>query len=58
MSTLIGLGLGLGIVAKFLKMDIGTFDHTHCFDHTHYHCIVNKRYHWQLINAVFFSNNH
>ena len=47
------------IVAKVLKlMDIGTFDHTHCFDHIHYHCIVNERYHWQLNNAVFFSNNH
>ena len=23
------------IVAKFLKVEIGTFDHTHYFDHTY-----------------------
>ena len=46
------------IVAKFMKMEIGTFDHTHCLDHTYFYCIVNKLYYWQLFNAVFSSNNH
>ena len=32
--------VGNFIVAKFLKMKNGTFDHAHHSNHTHYQCII------------------